>query len=128
MRHLRRHNGLFLKKNLFYASFIPGLEKIIACVIKERLTDVKIHKLLDGAVLFETETSYDKLNFFCFNNIFSVIEIEELNVKNVSIEAHISSILNKSSLDANVIANNSKSFKTDKGKIVTVIYGHLHYM
>jgi len=61
---------------------MPGLQNFIAEVIKERLCDVKIHKLLDGAVLFETETSYDKLNFFCFNNIFVCINvIEESHTK-----------------------------------------------
>ncbi|WP_461248368.1 hypothetical protein, partial [Treponema sp. R6D11] len=60
---------------LYYATFIPGLQTFIEQVIKERLSDVKIKKLLDGAVIFETETSYDKLNFFCFNNIFAVISI-----------------------------------------------------
>jgi len=63
--------------NVFYAAFIPGLQNLIADVIKERLSDVKIHKLLDGAVLFETVTDYDKLNFFCFNNIFAVIDVIE---------------------------------------------------
>jgi len=59
--------------NVFYATFIPGLQDFIAQTVKERLSGVKIHKLLDGAVIFETETSYDKLNFFCFNNLFAVI-------------------------------------------------------
>jgi len=72
--------------NLFYAAFIPGLQDFIAEVIKERLSDVKLLKLLDGAVLFETETSYDKLNFLCFNNIFAVINFSEGNhAKNAKI-------------------------------------------
>ncbi|MCL2211769.1 MAG: hypothetical protein FWB95_07600 [Treponema sp.] len=72
--------------NLFYATFIPGLQNFIAVVVRERLSDVKINKLLDGAVLFETETSYDKLNFLCFNNIFAVINLSEGNhAKNAKI-------------------------------------------
>jgi len=69
-------------KNLFYASFIPGLSEIISEVLNERLLDVKIYKLLDGAVIFETEITYDKLNFFCFNNIFSVIDIKDDSKEN----------------------------------------------
>jgi len=69
-------------RNLFYAAFIPGLKDFIADVLKERLSDVNIHKLLDGAVIFETEITYDKLNFFCFNNIFAVINIREDSKEN----------------------------------------------
>ena len=112
MRHLRRHYRLFIKVNLFYASFIPGLQIIIAAVIKERLPDVKIHKLLDGAVLFETETSYDKLNFLCFNNIFHVIDILEQSDKNAAIETHIKSVIRNTSLFTDIIKNNNKSFKS----------------
>jgi len=55
-------------------------------MVKERLSDVKLRKVLDGAVLFETETSYDKLNFLCFNNIFAVINLSEGNhAKNAEI-------------------------------------------
>jgi len=112
--------------NLFYAVFIPGLQNLIADVIKERLPDVKINKLLDGAVLFETETSYDKLNFFCFNNIFSVINIME-DQKGVSIkqrfqrtahgvkvlEKHIERFINNDgNFNKEVIVNNSKNFKS----------------
>lgn len=61
----------------YYASFIPGLKDVVAGVIRERLDDARIHRLLDGAVLFETACSYDRLNFFCFNNIFAVISVME---------------------------------------------------
>jgi len=108
--------------NQFYASFIPGLQNIIVQVIKERLADVIIHKLLDGAVLFETKTSYDKLNFFCFNNIFAMISIaEEFHTgssnlrfgrhgENIFIK-YINELLNDK-IKNKVIANNSKKIKT----------------
>ncbi|MCL2186787.1 MAG: methyltransferase domain-containing protein [Treponema sp.] len=100
--------------NLFYASFIPGLQNLIAEVIKERLPDAKILKLLDGAVLFETETSYDKLNFFCFNNIFAVINImEEQKRSDNVLEKHIKTFINGGcNFNEDVIINNSKNFKT----------------
>jgi tRNA G10 N-methylase Trm11 len=98
--------------NTFYATFIPGLQNFIAEVIKERLADVKINKLLDGAVLFETETSYDKLNFFCFNNIFAIISIiEGANASN-GIEKHIKTFLNENCEAQEIIANNSKKIST----------------
>ncbi|MDR0502399.1 MAG: methyltransferase [Treponema sp.] len=113
---------------LFYATFIPGLQDYIAGVIKERLSDAKIHKLLEGAVLFETGTSYDKLNFFCFNNIFAVINVlEEVHTKtrrftgraengergiNI-IEDHINIIIkNQSAVNFNLVIRNCRKFNT----------------
>ena len=101
--------------NLFYASFIPGLQNVIADVIRDRLAqDVKILKLLDGAVLFETETSYDKLNFFCFNNIFAGLNVinEQTPGNKIVPEKHIRKFINDYTDTENIIANNSKSFKT----------------
>ena len=106
--------------NSFYAAFIPGLQNFIAEVIKERLTDVTIHKLLDGAVLFETETSYDKLNFFCFNNIFAVISVMEGAECSNALEKHIRAVINKggdvqvrkAAGAEKVITDNSKNFHT----------------
>ena len=97
--------------NLFYASFIPGLQRVIAGVLRERLSDIKIHMLLDGAVVFETETSYDKLNFFCFNNIFAVIDIMEQDEKSGALERHIKAVCG-SAVNLYQIANNSKNIRT----------------
>jgi len=96
--------------NSFYAAFIPGLQNLIAETIKQRLSDVKIRKLLDGAVLFETETSYDKLNFFCFNNIFAVVSIMEHAEGSAALEKHIKSAINGGGEE--IIANNSGKIKS----------------
>ncbi|GHV87270.1 hypothetical protein AGMMS50255_5660 [Spirochaetia bacterium] len=61
----------------YYATFAPGLQDCIACVVKERLSDAVIQKLLDGVIIFQTGCTYDRLNFFCFNNIFLVSGIME---------------------------------------------------
>jgi len=97
-------------KNLFYAAFIPGLQNFIEQVIKERLSDVKIHRLLDGAVIFETAVTYDKLNFFCFNNIFVVINIldDTHGDGEIAVENHIKS----HGINYDPIKNNSKKFST----------------
>jgi tRNA G10 N-methylase Trm11 len=99
------------KVRLFYASFIPGLQNFIAEVIKERLADAVIHKLLDGAVIFETETSYDKLNFFCFNNIFACISIMEHIESSTALEKHIREFTVSETAEE-IIANNSANFHT----------------
>jgi len=101
--------------NKFYAAFIPGLQSLIAGVIKERLSDVKIHKLLDGGVLFETAADYDKLNFFCFNNIFAVIDVMEHADNDVkpktALEKHIKAAIKNNSA-SEVIFNNNKKIHT----------------
>ena len=112
--------------NQFYAAFIPGLQSIAEKVLKERLSDVVINKLLDGAVIFETKTSYDKLNFFIFNNIFAVVSITERTHTGAQrhgerreeiIGEYIKKIVKdktpcNSVVNLDTISNNSKSFKT----------------
>jgi hypothetical protein len=90
MRHLRRDHGLQLKgpaappataatataagvSYQYYGAFAPGLEGCIAEVLTERSPDTAVPLVLSGAVVFETSLSYDRLNLFCFNNIFRVI-------------------------------------------------------
>jgi predicted RNA methylase len=63
--------------NRYYGSFAPGLQNFIAEILGEGLPGLKIVRLLDGAVIFETAASYDRLNFFCFNNIFQVIDMRD---------------------------------------------------
>jgi len=105
--------------NLFYAAFIPGLQEVIAQTIKERLSDVKIIKLLDGAVLFKTGTGYDKLNFFCFNNIFAVIDFsvdtaqknrEDNAESGIILKRYIKKILKEDVFSKDIISGKSKSF------------------
>jgi len=116
--------------NQYYATFIPGLQNYIADVVKKRLSDVVITMLLDGAVLFETDTTYDKLNFFCFNNIFAVINVFDHSQKIFTqkihteaqkftghgvkfIEKHIESFIDRNiDVRKSVIADNNRKFRT----------------
>jgi predicted RNA methylase len=99
---------------LYYASFIPGLQELIAGIVRDRLHDAVIHCLLDGAILFETSIAYDKFNFLCFNNIFAVIGVMEHAIPQGALEAHVSTILQNglSFAAERVIAHNSKKFRT----------------
>jgi 16S rRNA G966 N2-methylase RsmD len=97
---------------LYYASFIPGLQNFTTETVKKRLPDVKIRKLLDGAVIFETEISYDKLNFFCFNNIFACLSIMEQQESTDALETHIKSVIRGNYCDDKIIATNSKNIRT----------------
>lgn len=99
---------------LYYAAFIPGLGELIAEVVQERLSDVVIHRLLDGAILFETSLGYDKFNFFCFNNIFAVISIMEHDSAG-ALEAHVASFVQNATHDSaarEIIAHNSRDIQT----------------
>jgi len=95
----------------YYATFIPGLGELIAELVRERLPDVIMHHLLDGAILFETSLGYDKFNFFCFNNIFAVISLMEHDAPEGALEAHIAALDEPSAAD-DIIAHNSKKFRT----------------
>jgi 23S rRNA G2445 N2-methylase RlmL len=95
--------------NLFYAAFVPGFQDFIAELVKERLADAVIKKLLDGAILFETECTYDKLNFFCFNNIFAVINVLENPAGDKPLEAHVKKVLGKPS---SIIAENNSKIRS----------------
>jgi len=103
------------------------MQEVVAAVVRERLPDVSIIKLLDGAIIFETECSYDKLNFFCFNNLFSVIDILNDNTSvqpgsTEPLELHMRKIIaaNKtqnskavlSAIASAVISENTKKIKS----------------
>jgi DNA modification methylase len=105
---------------LYYANFIPGLQEIVAETVRERLHDAVLHRLLDGAILFETSIAYDKLNFFCFNNIFAAADVMEhaspigADAPSRALEAHIGAIIQNGLSPAaeQVIAHNSAKFRT----------------
>ena len=98
----------------YYATFIPGLGELIAELVRERLPDAIIHRLLDGAILFETSLGYDKLNFFCFNNIFAVINLMEHDAPARALEAHIQlqNAVVGDSAAGGIIAHNSRKFRS----------------
>jgi tRNA (guanine6-N2)-methyltransferase len=98
-----------MKKRLFFASFASGMQFIVKDILRKQIPDVEICQLFDGAVLFETDKPYDRLNMYCFNNIFSVITYIEN--KNGDIESFIQQIVN-TRLQSEIISNNSKNYKT----------------
>ena len=105
--------------SLYYASFIPGLQEFIAEIVRERLRDAVIHRLLDGAILFETSVTYDKFNFLCFNNIFAVVDLTEHTAPSGALpdgapEAHLKTVIHNGLSPAaeQVIAHNSAKFRT----------------
>lgn len=59
--------------NHFFGTFISGTGEIVRAMLEQRLKDLKILSLLDGAVEFETAVPYSDLNLFCCNNLFQVL-------------------------------------------------------
>jgi predicted RNA methylase len=94
----------------YYGAFAPGLQQFIAETLGERLPDLKIVKLLDGAVVFDTALSYDRLNFFCFNNIFQVIGMGACSNAE-AMEPWIRDTLSRRNKGA-VIAENSRKIRS----------------
>jgi tRNA G10 N-methylase Trm11 len=107
-------------KHRYYAAFIPGTQDIVAELLRRRLADVTLLKLLDGAVVFETDCTYDRLNFFCFNNIFAVLDIVETNSAR-AVESHIERILKRH----NVLAFDSNTKNIRTFRVITSHENHL---
>jgi tRNA G10 N-methylase Trm11 len=97
-----------MKKNRYFAAFTAGMQFIVKDVLEKQIDDINICQLLDGAVLFDTCITYDKLNMYCYNNIFSVITFTE---KIKDIEIFIQRIVSDK-LYNEIISNNTKKYKT----------------
>jgi hypothetical protein len=95
---------MFIRR--YYATFAPGLEEPVEAIVKERLPGVKIQKLLEGAVIFETSTGYDRFDFCCFNNIFAVVSILEAPGPERALENHIRFLCSRRKTEP-VIAENA---------------------
>ena len=78
--------------NHFFGTFISGTGEIIAAMLEQRLNDVKILSLLDGAVEFETAVPYSDLNLFCFNNLFQVLHRGALR-ESESLDGYLKTLL-----------------------------------
>jgi hypothetical protein len=74
---------------LYYASFVPGMEEVVEEIVRGRLPEADIRKLSEGAILFQSSCTYDRLNFFCFNNIFAVISLIENPPAAGALEEHM---------------------------------------
>jgi len=64
--------------NRFLGTFISGTGEIVEGMLRQRLKDLRLVALSDGAAEFETGVPYSDLNLFCFNNIFRVLHKGEL--------------------------------------------------
>ena len=60
--------------NHYYSTFISGFQKLIEAELKRKLPDLKINRLLDGLVIYQTTATFreiQKLKFF--NNSFILL-------------------------------------------------------
>jgi hypothetical protein len=92
--------------NRYYGSFAPGLQHFIAEILEG--SGLRIVRLLEGAVIFDTPFSYDRLNLPCFNNIFQVIRMTALD-RPEALEAWIAGTAARRS---GVAAENSREIRS----------------
>jgi hypothetical protein len=93
---------------LYYASFVPGMEDLAGEIVRDRLPDADIRKLSEGAILFQSSCTYDKLNFFCFNNIFAVINLVENPPAAAALEQHMRKVCVRGERNRIIAENNGK--------------------
>ena len=99
-----------MARQSYFASFPAGMRFIVKDIVEKHIPDSVIRQLFDGAVLFETEKTYDRLNMYCFNAIFSLISYAEKKNPD-DIESFIKRIVN-SKLYSEIIAHNTKKYST----------------
>ncbi|MCL2880025.1 MAG: methyltransferase [Treponema sp.] len=91
----------------YLATFISGLQAPIEDVLISSLKDCKITLMLDGAVVFETSCSYDRLGLHCCNNIFALIDMAKAKNGN-SVQAYMQNIVKRNVHSAIISDNNAK--------------------
>src|SRR3989344_9063070 len=69
-------NKIDYKKYNYASTFITGLQKPIEKLLKNNLKDMKIIKVLDGLIIYDSSESIDKIiNLPFFNNTFVIIRL-----------------------------------------------------
>lgn len=58
----------------YLSTFVSGLQEPVEFILKKDIPNVKILSLLDGLIVYETETDAEKIGFRCFNNSFLVMK------------------------------------------------------
>lgn len=75
--------------NHFLGTFISGTGEIVEGMLRQRLKDLNLIALPDGAAEFETALPYSDLNLFCFNNIFRVLHKGELTDSETALDQYL---------------------------------------
>jgi predicted RNA methylase len=79
-------------RHLYYANFVSGLQGVIADALQREVKDLAIKKTLDGALLFETASPYEKLPQYYFNNLFAVKHLLEQPTSRAPLEAQLRAV------------------------------------
>lgn len=94
--------------NRFLGTFISGTGEIVKGMLRQRLKDLNLIALPDGAAEFETSLPYSDLNLFCFNNIFLVLHKGELTDRETILDEYLKELLASQPDWAGVRENSSK--------------------
>lgn len=81
----------------YFSTFVSGMNDIAVDILKKIINDVRIIKIFDGAVLYETGAPFESNRLLCFNNSFAVLDffydnstnsVEKLMKKEISTKPH----------------------------------------
>lgn len=96
----------------YFSTFITGFEKVVGEALVSNLNNVKIDLLLDGLVLYSTDSSVEKVKKLKFlNNTFLLFEYFE-NLLNRPMSVMMNCVLSKTDFKSAPNINVSKKYKT----------------
>lgn len=79
--------------NVYFSTFITGLQEVVETALKEELKDVGVVLLLDGLVVYRTSKSFQEIkNLRFFNNSFLLFRFFK-NIKEPALELMMRSLL-----------------------------------
>lgn len=94
--------------SVYYSSFISGFEDIVSTLIRREIPEAKNIRMLDGAVVYETDIETSKLQEIrCFNNTFLILKQAE----NATPEDLIAKVLSDKRVGKNGFPIPVKAFK-----------------
>lgn len=115
----------------YFSTFLTGLQDVVDVALKQELKGVKVDKVLDGVVFYETELPIETVKKLSFlNNTFLLLHTFK-NVSELSTEEFIKDILDNAKLLAlipNEVYKGNKTFRiiaSNENQIVKVNNGLL---
>lgn len=94
----------------YLGTFISGLQDVIEKILLDKISDCKIIKKMDGAIVFSTNKDLNELNVF--NNLFIIINEQINSDPNKAIESHIKIILKNTNILSFIKKINHKNQKS----------------
>lgn len=84
-----------MREYKYFGTCAAGTQAIIKKLLQQQIDDINNIEIYEGAVIFSTRYTYDRLNLYCFKNLFCIIDSYEGRNDNNIIEKHIRRVLKK---------------------------------